>query len=140
MRGDKRIFDAFRPTSELISKIKLHELAMNTQSADLSSLACNIISFMLRYNPQIDYVTFSLDPEFVRTIRRFENVKYASELEQLTIKIAEVERNMLDGRGGMGGQIDDTYLEARIHDKVREEVSHTALGGEANLNRINAVE
>ena len=58
---------------------------------------------MLRYNPQIDYVTFSLDPEFVRTIRRFENVKYASELEQLTIKIAEVERNMLDGRGGMGG-------------------------------------
>ena len=30
MRGDKRIFDAFRPTSELISKIKLHELAMNT--------------------------------------------------------------------------------------------------------------
>ena len=81
MRGDKRIFDAFRPTEVLIEKIKLHELAMNTVSAELSSLACNIISFMLRYNPQIDYVTFSTDAEFVRTIRRYENVKYAGELE-----------------------------------------------------------
>ena len=122
MRSDKRIFDAFRPTESLLERIKLHELAMNRDSADLSSMACNIISFLLRYNPQIDYVSFSTDPEFVRTIRRFENVKYAAELEQLTIKIAEVERLVVDSRGGMGGQIDDTYLEARIHDKVREAV------------------
>ena len=40
----------------------------------------------------------------------------------MTIKIAEVERLVVDSRGGMGGQIDDTYLEARIHDKVREAV------------------
>lgn len=86
---------------------------------------------MLRYNPQIDYVSFSTDAEFVRTIRRYENVKYASELEQLTLKIAEVERLTLDGRGGMSGQIDETYLEARIHDKVREAVEHSALGGDA---------
>ena len=129
MRSDKRIFDAFRPTDSLLERIKLHELAMNRDSADLSSMACNIISFLLRYNPQIDYVSFSTDPEFVRTIRRFENVKYAAELEQLTIKIAEVERLVVDSRGGMGGQIDDTYLEARIHDKVREAVQMSALGG-----------
>lgn len=95
---------------------------------------------MLRYNPQIDYVTFSTDAEFVRTIRRYENVKYASELEQLTLKIAEVERLTLDGRGGMGGQINETYLEARIHDKVRQAVENSALGGEATVTKISAVE
>ena len=77
---------------------------------------------MLRYNPQIDYVDFSNDAGFVRMIRRYEDVKYASELENLTLKITEVERLSLSGRGGMGGQIDETYLEARIHDKVREAV------------------
>lgn len=29
MRGDKRIFDAFRPTEDLLNKIRLDELAMN---------------------------------------------------------------------------------------------------------------
>ena len=66
-------------------------------------------------------MTFSEDPSFVRIIRRFENVKYANELEQLTVKMAELERTVENVRGnsGMGGQLDDTYLEARIHDKVR---------------------
>ena len=72
-------------------------------------------------------------------IRRYEDVKYARELENLTLKIAEVER--YSSRGGIGGgQIDETYLEARIHDKVREAVELSALGGEANLSKISAVE
>ena len=122
LRGDKRLFDAFRPTEDLLNKIKLGEMAMSRESPKLSTLACDIISFMLRYNPQIDYVDFSNDAGFVRMIRRYEDVKYASELENLTLKITEVERLSLSGRGGMGGQIDETYLEARIHDKVREAV------------------
>ena len=112
---------------------------MNRESSELSTLACDIISFMLRYNPQIDYVDFSSDSGFVRMIRRYEDVKYARELETLTLKIAEVER--YSSRGGIGGgQIDETYLEARIHDKVREAVELSALGGEANLSKISAVE
>ena len=58
-------------------------------------------------------------------IRRYEDVKYASELENLTLKIAEIERLATRGgaaAAGAGGQIDETFLEARIHDKVREAV------------------
>ena len=84
LRGDKRLFDAFRPTEDLLNKIKLGEMAMSRESPELSTLACDIISFMLRYNPQIDYVDFSNDAGFVRMIRRYEDVKYASELEKLT--------------------------------------------------------
>ena len=73
-------------------------------------------------------------------IRRYEDVKYARELENLTLKIAEVERYSGRGGVGVGGQIDETYLEARIHDKVREAVELSALGGEANLSKISAVE
>ena len=96
------MFDAFRPTEDLLNKIKLGEMAMSRESSEMSSLACDIISFMLRYNPQIDYVDFSSDAGFVRMIRRYEDVKYARELENLTLKIAEVER--FSGRGGgIGG-------------------------------------
>ena len=139
LRGDKRLFDAFRPTEDLLNKIKLGEMAMSRESTEMSTLACDIISFMLRYNPQIDYVDFSTDAAFVRMIRRYEDVKYARELENLTLKIAEVERFSGRGAGG-GGQIDETYIEARIHDKVREAVELSALGGEANLSKISAVE
>lgn len=138
IRGDKRIFDAFRPSESLLNKIKLGEMAMTRESSELSTLACDIISFMLRYNPQIDYVDFSNDAGFVRMIRRYEDVKYANELENLTLKIAEIERFATRGTGG--AQVDDTYLEARIHDKVREAVEQSALGGEANLSKITAVE
>ena len=87
-------------------------------------------------------MTFSEDPSFVRIIRRFENVKYANELEQLTVKMAELERTVENVRGnsGMGGQLDDTYLEARIHDKVRQAVEQTALGADTQLKQISSVE
>ena len=51
LRGDKRLFDAFRPSEDLLNKIKLGEMAMSRESTELSTLACDIISFMLRYNP-----------------------------------------------------------------------------------------
>eukprot|EP00354_Favella_ehrenbergii_P008858 CAMPEP_0170460212 /NCGR_PEP_ID=MMETSP0123-20130129/6665_1 /TAXON_ID=182087 /ORGANISM="Favella ehrenbergii, Strain Fehren 1" /LENGTH=102 /DNA_ID=CAMNT_0010725101 /DNA_START=262 /DNA_END=567 /DNA_ORIENTATION=- len=97
---------------------------------NLSAFACEMVSFMLRYNPQIDYVTFSEDPSFVRQVRRYESVKYASELEQLTLKIVELENRVATGGGGSGlgtGHIDETFIEARIHDKVREAVELSAI-------------
>jgi len=135
-RSDKRIFDTFRPRPELLEKLKLHEYCMD-EDTSLSSLACDMVSFMLRYNPQIDYVTFSTNADFVRQIRRYENVKYANELEHLTIKIADLDRRV---GGGAGGHIDETYLEARIHDKVREAVELSALGGDNSLTKIESIE
>ena len=32
LRGDKRLFDAFRPTEDLLNKIKLGEMAMSRES------------------------------------------------------------------------------------------------------------
>lgn len=97
-----------------------------------------MISFMLRYNPQIDYVTFSDNAEFVRKIRRYEDVKYAIELENLTHKITEVESKQMTGGGS--GHLDQTYIEARIHDKVREAVELSALGGEGTINKISSID
>lgn len=137
-RVDKRVFDFFRPKPALLSTLRLHEYAM-LEDADLSAQACEFISFLMRYNPQIDYVTFSDDAEFVRRVRRFEGVKYAAELEQLTIKIVELENRQALGGGGSGGHVDDVFLEARIHDKVREAVESSAIG-EGSINKISSVE
>lgn len=43
---------------------------------------------MLRYHRQIDYGDFTEDPFAIQMLRRYENVKYASELESLT-KVVE---------------------------------------------------
>jgi len=42
--------------------------------------------------------------------------------------MAELEGRL--GAGGAGGHIDETFLEARIHDKVREAIELNAVGGE----------
>ena len=95
---------------------------MNAEDADVSSIACSIISFYMRYNPQVDYGDFGRSAEFIKMLRRYDGVKYAAELESLTVKIVELERYVTSGRGGGGSQLDNNYLEARIHDKVREAI------------------
>ena len=44
-------------------------------------LYTEFVSFLLRYHQGIDYSDFSSNAEFVKYIRRYENVKYAAELE-----------------------------------------------------------
>jgi hypothetical protein len=57
----------------------------------MSGVTCEFISFLLRYHRDIDYVDFASDPAFVRLIRRYENVKYAAELEQLATSFTHLE-------------------------------------------------
>ena len=58
------------------------------------------------------------------------------------MQISELQKRGPGGAGGGagGGNVDDTYLEARIHDKVREAVEQSAVGGTDNLNSIRSIE
>lgn len=76
VRSDKRFFDYFRPSPEVIENLRLPEFVMD-KHGNLSSLAASIVVFLMRYNQDIDYVTFSQDAGFVRTMRRFESMAYA---------------------------------------------------------------
>jgi len=49
---------------------------------------------MLRYHREIDYVDFSTDAAFVRLMRRYENVKYAAELESLAKSFSGLEQRV----------------------------------------------
>lgn len=102
LRSENRLYDALKPNAGLFTSMKLEKHAMNAESPEVSSFACNIISFYMRYYVQVDYGDFGKSPEFIKLMRRFDGVKYASEMEDLTIKIAELERFIIEGRGGGG--------------------------------------
>lgn len=52
------------------------------------------------------------------------------------MKIVELENKVLAGGGGGGS---DAYLESRIHDKVREAIENSALGGPQKIQEINSL-
>ena len=59
----------------------------------------------------------------------------------ILLQISELQKRGPGGGGvGAGGSVDDTYLEARIHDKVREAVENSAVGGNDNLSAIRSIE
>lgn len=138
-RSVPRVFNAMKGHRPLLKRMNLGHLAMDFGNSELSSAANDFMTLILRYSPELDYADFSTELEFIRTMRRFETVKYASELESLTLRLIEMERK---AEQGGGGNVDNVYLEARIHDKVREAVEQSALGGDSagNLSRMQAVD
>lgn len=47
-------------------------------------VSLELASFLLRYHVEIDYGDFSDDPYTIQRLRRYEDVKYASEVEGVT--------------------------------------------------------
>ena len=82
IRGDKRVFNIFNPhtTSSAVQMLQLDAHAMQEDPA-LSQAALELISLLLRYYVTIDYTTFSTDGNFVKKVRRYEQVKQAKEME-----------------------------------------------------------
>ncbi len=53
-------------------------------------IALEFASFLLRYHVDIDYGDFTDDPFAIQKLRRYENVKYAAEVEGLTKAIEDI--------------------------------------------------
>ena len=119
----------------MINSLRLDLLVTQGDNPAVSSLACDILSFWMRYNVQIDFVDFSAAPEFVRTIRRFQQVNQAKEMEDLTRLIVSVKQKV--DMGG-GSNYDSAYIESRIHDKVREALAIQGMDGPTNTSRTLA--
>ena len=55
---------------------------MSEESDHQASL--ELASFLLRYHADIDYGDFTDDPFCIQKLRRYEDVKYAAEVEEIT--------------------------------------------------------
>jgi len=87
LRNDQSVFNMLKPNKPLLRKINLDKYILSSQPSE-AAVGLELSSFLLRYHSDIDYNDFSDDPAAVKKLRRYEGVKYAAELEQLT-KIVE---------------------------------------------------
>ena len=55
-------------------------ISKNLQESEVSK---EFASFILRYHDAVDYGDFSEDPLVIQKLRRYENIKYAAEIEML---------------------------------------------------------
>ena len=58
-------------------------IRIKSKEKSVADEACEFASFLLRYHQNIDYSDFSKDPEIAIILRRYEQIKYSSELELL---------------------------------------------------------
>ena len=73
-QAERRVFHIFVNAPELLERLNLHVIVNDKSDKDLSALACKAISFLMRYNVDLDYFTFSKDANFVRAVRRFVDI------------------------------------------------------------------
>lgn len=81
-RTDSSVFATFKPDSALLKQLQL-QAAILSFDKDEAETAKEFASFILRYHEHVDYGDFAEDPAAIQRLRRYENVKYASEIQVL---------------------------------------------------------
>lgn len=88
LRHDPKVFQRLTPNRMLLRKMNL-EKHFKSESSD-RDVSLEFASFLMRYHVDIDYGDFTDDPFAIQKLRRYENVKYAAELEGLTKTIEDL--------------------------------------------------
>lgn len=83
LRNDPQVFAMFKPNKLLLRKMNIQNLIASEQTQE-SSLGLEFASFLLRYHVTLDYGDFTDDPFCIQKLRRYEDVKYATEVENVT--------------------------------------------------------
>ncbi len=79
------MFAKFKPSKPLLRKMNLAQHIMSTTSIQESELALDLCSFLLRYHRGLDYGDFSENPYCVQRLRRYEDFKCWSEIEDVAL-------------------------------------------------------
>ena len=93
LRHDPTVYSMMKPNKPLLRKMNLerHILSKNKEESEQS---LELGSFLLRYHANIDYGDFSDDPFTILKLRRYEDVKYAAELEALSKNHEDLESRL----------------------------------------------
>ena len=79
---DTNVFAKFKPSKPLLRKMNMSQHIMSQNLAE-SDFALEFCAFLLRYHRALDYGDFSDNPYCVQRLRRYEDYKYWTELEDL---------------------------------------------------------
>ena len=93
MRHDPKIFARMKPNKVLLRKMDLGPHFVSEQVDRDASL--ELASFMLRYHIDIDYMDFTDDFVAIRVLRRYEDVKYAAEIENVTKTVEQLSDRLI---------------------------------------------
>lgn len=85
LKNDANVFAKFKPSKPLLRKMNLAQHIMSTTSIQESELALDLCSFLLRYHRGLDYGDFSENPYCVQRLRRYEDFKCWSEIEDVAL-------------------------------------------------------
>ena len=85
----------FRPKPALVASLNLSN-RIGSSDKQMSAEACEFASFLLRYHQDIDYSSFSNDSGVVTKLRRYEQLKYSSELEMLSNHFEDCQRRIVE--------------------------------------------
>lgn len=89
LRNDPQVFAMFKPNKLLLRKMNIQSLIVSEHPQE-SALGLEFASFLLRYHVTLDYGDFTDDPFCIQKLRRYEDVKYATEVENVTKAFEEL--------------------------------------------------
>lgn len=96
---DASVFAKFKPSKPLLRKMNLAQHIMSTTSIQESELALDLCSFLLRYHRGLDYGDFSDNPYCVQRLRRYEDFKCWSEIEDIALLAENNAKDLIGFKG-----------------------------------------
>ena len=85
LRHDPNVFQKFRPSKPLLQKMNLDKYVLDNEEP-LCDKILEFYSFLLRYHREIDQTDFSSNPVVLKKLKRYEEFKSWSELEELAMQ------------------------------------------------------
>lgn len=82
-------------------------------------LSLELASFLLRYHVDIDYGDFTDDPFCIQKLRRYEDVKYAAEVESVTKALESLSDRFFRIEGNQGFEADMDLQNPNYKQRVR---------------------
>lgn len=132
---DASVFAKFKPSKPLLRKMNLAQHIMSTTSIQESELALDLCSFLLRYHRGLDYGDFSDNPYCVQRLRRYEDFKCWSEIEDIALLAETNAKDMLSFKQNNESALQEIlqHLERIVREYVTKDEMDSYVGSQKQL-------
>jgi len=121
------VFSKFKPSKPLLRKMNLAAHIMSSTSIQESELTLDLCSFLLRYHRALDYGDFSENPYCVQRLRRYEDFKCWSEIEDVAVLAETNVKDLINFKQTNEAALQEIlqHLERMVRDCVtKDELEH----------------
>ena len=124
LKEDEKVFARFKPNRLILRKMKLERMISSDNEEEVNK-ALDFWSFVIRYNPDIQYSDFNENQGIIDLIRRGESFRSWGDIEDLTNSYDALFKNFTEHEKTVGNAFQELYnhiekVKEQLNEKIKE--------------------